>query len=156
MCSVVRARAYAPLVSDSTYGPRPPGGDHGPADYWRQRFATAAPGQLPGLVRAALAELHDIRRRRFPATSAPLDDLHDRIVDDGEGLPANEVALALRCTPTLVRRARLVDGRDPDHGRHVRADTPADMLDAGLSYRAVAAVTGIPRSTLAQHHARTR
>jgi hypothetical protein len=89
------------------------------AEYYRDRIErsetvpeartalTEARGCLAGLLRRAMA--------RVPGETAL--ELAERIVDDGEGWEPRAVADAMRCTPTFVRRARLVLGRDPETGR---------------------------------------
>ena len=157
LCSVTRARAYAPVVTSSHADSRPPTGGETPADRWRERFERAEPGELAMLVRLARDELAAIRRRRFPTTTVrDGDDLRQRIVDDGEGLPPLDVAVALRCTPTLVRRTRLASGREPERGRELVLEhhEGAALVAAGLSIRAAAAATGVPRTTLAGRLAR--
>lgn len=52
-----------------------------------------------------------LRARRDSAV-----DLTAEMVRDGEGLPPLHVAIALRCTPTFVRRARAASGRDTETG----------------------------------------
>lgn len=68
---------------------------------------------------------------------------------EGEGASVAVVALALRCTPTFVRRVRVSTGRDAERGRVLEIEPdPRALRDAGLSLRAVALATGVPRSTL--------
>jgi hypothetical protein len=74
---------------------------------------------------------------------------------DGEGVAPLQVSIALRCTSTFVRRARIARGREPEHGRVVDVELePRALLAAGLSYRQVAVVLGVPRSTLHERIAR--
>jgi hypothetical protein len=74
-------------------------------------------------------------------------------VSDGWGVSADDCARAMRCTPTMVRRARLAEMRHPDNG-YVLPDghdpiTWAVELDSiGLTLRQIEAVTGVPRTTL--------
>lgn len=152
LTSVARARAFVPVVSTSPPDSAPPTGDESPAAYWREQFdgATTA-DQANALLAAARSELEHIRRRAFPAVSwEDAVELAARVLRDGEGVEPASVAIALRCTRTFVRRARIVAGRHPDTGRRVRLDTldPALLVGAGLSIRQAAVVTGVPRSTL--------
>jgi hypothetical protein len=93
---------------------------------------------------------------RAAAAGETLEDLKARILREGQGWTPKEVALAMRVTPTLVRNVRTEAERDPEYGRpdgslaHGLA-----LLDAGLSIRQAAQITGIPKSTLHDAH-RTR
>jgi hypothetical protein len=107
------------------------------------------------LVVAARAELDGwIRRPMAPGTTETLEELSGRIVADGWGISADECSRAMRCTTTLVRRARLGAGRHPENGYSLpsRSRNPmtwAFKLDAaGLSLRQIEALTGVPKSTL--------
>jgi hypothetical protein len=158
LCSVTRAHAHAPLVSGAHADSRPPTGGASPADIWRTRFERAHPGELAMLERLARDELESIRRRRFPTTAVRNgDDLRERIVSEGEGSSARDVAIALRTSEGIVRRTRLTGGRDAEHGRELelrRYAAPDELVAAGMSVRAAAAATGVPRSTLAGRLAR--
>lgn len=152
LTSVARARAFVPAVTTSPPDSAPPTGDESPAAYWRARFdACTDERELAELVALARLDLRRIRRRAFPAVSwNEATELAARVIEDGEGETAQLVAIALRCTPTFVRRTRVAHGRDPDHGRVVHIDRidPASLRAAGLSIRQAAAVIGVPRSTL--------
>jgi len=125
---------------------------------WGPILARAYGEQLSDLLGEAQAELDAwIRRPLAPDTAETLEDLYARIVEDGWGVTASECARAMRCTPTLVRRARLAAGRHPENGYHLPgAGTDvyvwACSLDAaGLTVRQIALVTGLPKSTLHDH-----
>jgi hypothetical protein len=135
----------------------PPTGDASPADHWREKFIAATDErELSRLVEQAHRELRHLRRRTFPAgTWRDRDDLLERVLG-AVGVEPEAIALALRCTPTMVRRLRLTHGCEPEHGRRV-ADTelePAALIRAGLSLRAAALVLNVPRSTLSDRLAR--
>lgn len=95
-----------------------------------------------------------LRRRLVPETTETLDELCARIVADGWGIDADECARAMRCTPTLVRRARLDASRHPESGGSLpeRNGDPlawSVALDAaGLSLRQIESITGVPKSSL--------
>jgi hypothetical protein len=114
------------------------------------------------LVRLARDELAAIQRRRFPTTAVrDGDDLRERIVADGEGLPPLDVAVALRTSETIVRRARLAAGRDAERGRRVNGNGNGvawalELVGNGMSVRAAAAASGVPRSTIGDHARRAR
>lgn len=158
LTSVTPARAFVPVVSGPPPGSRPPHGDESPATYWRERFAKASSEHEQRLaVDGARAELRRIRRRPFAVVEYDnADELAQRVIDEGEGFPIVDVAIALRCTPKFVRRARIAHECEPERGQRVALDelTPEALLEAGLSIRQVSAVVGVPRSTLAERLAR--
>jgi lambda repressor-like predicted transcriptional regulator len=145
--------------------PGPPLGEAKPMhDVWAERFQSAqSHDELSVLVEAAQAELDAWIRRPFaPDTTDTLEDLCARIVGDGWGVSADECARAMRCTPTLVRRARLAAGRHPDSGYTLPERDRDTLLWAraldrvGLSLRQIEALTGVPKSTLHDHLSRPR
>jgi hypothetical protein len=157
LTSTTAARAFVPVVSSSSPDSMPPTGDASPADHWREKFIAATDErELSRLVEQAHRELRHLRRRTFPAgTWRDRDDLLERVLG-AVGVEPEAIALALRCTPTMVRRLRLTHGCEPEHGRRV-ADTelePAALIRAGLSLRAAALVLNVPRSTLSDRLAR--
>ena len=130
-------------------------------DEWGARFDAATDDDLPDLVVQARAELDAwLRRPLTPDTTETLDELFARIVSDGFGVSATECAIAMRCTPTMVRRARLAAGRSPDTGYPLPEGDPDRMTwaralaNAGLSLRQIEALTGIAKSTLNDRLAR--
>jgi hypothetical protein len=156
-----------PVVSGSTPSSRPPTGDAHPiaeqlaVELERagddvaaiERVLRRARDELSVIVRRPLAQLH--------ADSA--DDLRELVVERGEGFTALDVSVALRVTPTFVRRARLAEGRDPEHGRRVSVNGNGtasvrglELVANGYSVRAAALVVGLPRSTLGDHVRRAR
>lgn len=158
LLSVTRARAFVPAVTTSPPSSAPPTGDESPAAYWRERFDGAgSEEEARELVALARLELQRIRRRAFaPIAYSDGADLAAQVVADGEGFEPLHVSIALRCTPTFVRRARICAGRDAERGRRVRLDRldPRALVDAGFSLRQASAVSGVPRSTLAGRLAR--
>lgn len=78
-----------------------------------------------------------------------------RIVREGNGFTADEVALRFNCTPTRVRRVRLAAGRD-DVGREPArpdaTDVPAveavRMRSNGMTIRQIAFALSVPKSTI--------
>jgi hypothetical protein len=134
----------------------PAGEAHPLHDEWRERFASAPDDEtLRAYVQQAEAALDAALRRRFvPEATETLDELCARIVGDGWGIDADECARAMRCTPSLVRRARLDAGRHPDTGAALPEARPdriawARELDAaGLSIRQIAAMVDMPQTSL--------
>lgn len=134
-----------------------PSGESRPLhERWAALIASASDaGMARERLEAARAELHaQLRRPLAPDTTETLEELCSRIVDDGWGITAREAAMAMRCTPTLVRQARLLARRHPETGYGL-PDTIGDpwsdarRLDAaGLSVRHIEVLTGLPRRSL--------
>jgi hypothetical protein len=129
----------------------PMGEGHPPLDYWLdllERCATVEDLQI--VIGRARIELAAWRRRPEPPPEGEtFDDLKRRILTEGEGWTPKEVALAMRVTPTLVRNVRTEAERDPDYGRPDGSLAHGvALLNAGLSVRQAAQITGIPKSTL--------
>jgi hypothetical protein len=108
--------------------------------------------ELIAVLEQARAELHGWRvRPEAPPEGETLDDLKVRILGL-EGWEPRDVSLACRCTPTLVRQARVEAERNPETGREEGSlEHARDMLAGGMSLRQVAILTGIPKSTLHRH-----
>lgn len=133
----------------------PPGEAAPMHDRWSRILQSASEAELPALMEEANAELQSWIRRPLVSNAAEtLEELCARIVQDGWAIGAEECARAMRCTPTLVRRARLAAERHPETGyslppRQQDPMTWAFKLDAvGLSVRQIATLTGLPKSTI--------
>lgn len=73
------------------------------------------------VLEAARAELAAIRRSRANQHAGePQDALAQRIVQEGRGWPAREVAIAMRCGVRLVWRVRAAAGLDVEFGEPAR------------------------------------
>jgi hypothetical protein len=132
-----------------------PSGDATPdAEYFRCRLDSAETlsDALEAYLAARACLAGILRRTMASVTGETADELAERIVEDGEGWTAEDVALALRCTPTFVRRSRLSLGRDPETGYSAPDGDPMavalELRERGRSLRTIARLTGIPRSTL--------
>lgn len=133
-----------------------PTGDSSPLhERWGATFDASSDADLPALLAQARAELDAWLRRPFaPDTTETWEELAARIVADGWSVPASDCAIAMRCTTTMVRRARLAAGRTPDYGYPLPEGDPDRVAwaralnDAGVSFRQVQAMTGVPKSTL--------
>jgi hypothetical protein len=129
-----------------------PGGEgHPPLDHWLdllERCTTLEEAQI--VVAKAREELEAwLRRPEPPPQGETLEDLKQRIIREGEGWTPQEVALAMRVTPTLVRNVRSEAERDPQYGRPDGSLAHGvALLNAGLSVRQAAQITGIAKSTL--------
>jgi hypothetical protein len=132
---------------------RAPSGESSPmAEKWAALLAAKPTFETLDAARAELGSW--LRRPLVPETTETLEELCARVVSDGWGITADECAVAMRCTPTLVRRARLAELRHPDTGRSLPERGAggkgwALALDAcGLSLRQIEGLTGVPKSTL--------
>jgi hypothetical protein len=132
----------------------PAGEDRPPFEHWIEKWETAVDEERPAIEAAARAELEAWRRRTEPVPDGEtLDDLKARILHDGQGWTPQEVALAMRVTPTLVRKVRVEGERDPEYGRPDGSlQKGIALLSQGLSLRQVERITGIPKSTLHDAH----
>jgi hypothetical protein len=147
--------AWGRRTPDAERPALPSGEGAPPLDYWLDLLdRCVTEEEVDAVVSRARAELSAWRRRPEPPPEGEtFGDLKSRILGEGEGWTPKEVALAMRVTPTLVRNVRAEAERDPEYGRpdgslaHGLA-----LLDAGLSIRQAAQITGIPKSTL--HDAR--
>jgi len=129
----------------------PQGEDYPPLDYWLDQIVRAQTiAEVATIVERAREELCAWRRRPEPPPDGEsFEDLKRRIIEDGEGWTPQEVALAMRCTPTLVRNVRNEAERDPEYGRPDRSLAHGlALLSEGVTLRAAALATGIPKSTL--------
>ena len=158
LTSSTPARLLVPVVSRSSLGSRPPTGDATPSVEWLAVELEAAGEDVEAIRRVlgyARAELAVIVRRDLAPTlyADTAADLAELIVERGESYSPLELSVALRCTPTMVRRARLAAGRDAERGRPVQLNGNGkalglELLAAGLSVRAASLISGTARSTL--------
>lgn len=130
----------------------PSGESHPMAEKWARKIIDAPTQET---LDAAKAELGSwLRRPLVPDTTESLEELCARIVTDGWGITAEECAVAMRCTPTLVRRARLAEMRHPETGRSLPERGAGGIAWArelerlGLSLRQIEAITGVSKSSL--------
>jgi hypothetical protein len=141
----------------------PPGDSRPMVDKWAALFAGATTAEA--LAELTEAAQHDydttIRRPLAPDTTETWEELAARIVRDGWGVTADECARAMRCTPSMVRRARLSEMRHPDTGHALPTGMGAvewarALDDAGLSVREIALVTGVAKSNVHRWNAARR
>jgi hypothetical protein len=146
---------FGPRSRSAVRQSRPQGESFPMAERWADIFERAHPDALPELLDEAQAELDAwLHRPLAPDTTETLEELGARIVRDGWGISADECARAMRCTPTLVRTARLAEGKHPETGHSLPA-RESDAMSwalrlnmAGLSLREIEALTGVPKTTL--------
>jgi len=158
LTSNVRANALLPVVSHDGPDSTPPTGTPHPADVLADELDRAGEDAIAigYVIERARLELDALRRPLAGPAGESAVDLAAEVVAGGEGWHALDVAIALRCTPTFVRRARLAAGRDPERGSAlppVEANgSPVEfgvqLLAAGYSVRQASAISGVARSTL--------
>lgn len=159
LTSTVGAGRVKPRGQNVHNSGRPSGTGHPAERYARAIGEARSEREARAHLAAAQCELQSILRRPFIGASAETRDrLALRIVTEGTGMSPIEVAILCKCTTSFVRAARIEHERAPEHGRSlagVSADKWAhELRAAGYSYRQVAALTGIPRSTLASRASR--
>ena len=149
-----------PAVSSSPPESAAPTGESRPlADTLALELKLAADDvrAIERVLRHASDELARIKRRPLANLHCETAvDLAELVVARGQGFTALEVSVALRCTPTFVRRARLAAGVEPERGRAVRVnghglERGVGLVANGMSVRAAAAVVGVAKSTLHDH-----
>jgi hypothetical protein len=156
LTSEVRARAFLPAVSVSPPSSAPPPGEGEPrAEALAAELGAAGDDveAIAGVLRKARAELSVIKRRPLAKVHGETaEDLRGLVIDRGAGFTALEVSIALKVTPTFVRKARLAAGREPERGRPARVngarDLGVELIANGLSVRAASAISGVARSTM--------
>lgn len=105
------------------------------------------------VIRNARAHLEQQTRRTTPKVEPLPDDTDDRIIDEGAGWSAGDVARALRISIKRVVAVRLERKLDPSTGRKPLPDedpvTQARRLaDLGVGVTAIARYQGRPKQTV--------
>lgn len=123
----------------------------------RYLAALRKPGaDVEAIMNDARDELDAWKRRPHvaPVVIESLTELKARIVECA-GWPASDVAIAMRCTDSLVKVARVEAGCEPEHGEQLDEPLPTEprerarvLVDLGLSYRQVEALCGVPITTI--------
>jgi hypothetical protein len=141
----------------------PPGEAQPMADRWALDFDRATTrDELSRLYEEARAEFDAwIRKPLAVDATETWEELAERIVTDGWGITAGECAMAMRCTPNMVRRARLAELRHPESGYALPVETDPvswarKLDDAGLTLRQIEALTGVPKSTVHRDRSRVK
>jgi hypothetical protein len=135
---------YSPTGGGGGADTKPPTGESRPPhEHWRERWeravfddmeeeqreATTITRHRRRVIDNAQKELDSLRKRpEIKVQGETEEELEKRIIRDGEGEPVDRVALAMRCTPTFVRKARLKAGRSVVTGNAPK-DAPLDTED---------------------------
>lgn len=116
--------------------------------------------QRQAVLKDATDVLAKIRRSSGdPSKEETLQDRDQRIVTNGEGLPAREVAVWARCGVRDVQRARRADGRDTELGHRTRdshdlnseqrtAEITRLSIEHNMNARQIAHSLGVSYSTV--------
>jgi hypothetical protein len=155
LTSTVSAGRVTPRSGGSVHhtSGRPSGAPHTAERFAQLISDSHSEREARGWLEAARHELQvTLRRPLASASDESWRELELRIVSEGAGFPAVEVAIMCKCTTSFVRSARIGAERDPEHGRSLagvsRERWSHELRAAGYSLRQVSALTGIPRSTL--------
>jgi hypothetical protein len=145
------------LVDDNGRGKLDP--DDAPHLRYAQEWDAAGDdGARAAVLKAAIDTLNHIRRSHAdPNAVESKEDLHRRILKEGKGWPANEVAISLRCGVTVVHKARADAGMDEfgerrTNGRELNREARnAEILRLtrkGMNPFQISEALGIPRSSV--------
>lgn len=124
--------------------PRPPGGSGAEHIFWRHRYEQASTDDgRRKVIREAREELDKLRRQEPSTRSAGETTLERnvRIVKEGEGFSARQVAIHFNCGERDVRKARMAAGREPELGKQVssrpqeKAEKARELIGQGVSTR---------------------
>lgn len=159
LTSTVGAGRVTPRSGLAPTGARPSGTVHVAERYASLIAGAGSERDARRWLDEARAELQSVLRRPFAGVSeSDRRELELRIVSEGVGMTAVEVAVMCRCTVTVVRRARLGAERDPERGKSLAGVTRErwvrELRASGYSLRQCEALTGIPRSTIADREQR--
>lgn len=158
LCMHGKTAAWNPSGTSRGENPNPlPQGESSPPHLvWRSRFLAASPDALAALVANAREELIAIRGYGRANIPPPQEETREqweaRMLKDGEGFEARDVAVSFRCAVADVIRIRLGAGRDPNHGGVLkRVEAPLEarrervlqMRRGGASTRQIAQMVGV-------------
>lgn len=153
LCSHGTTQSFEPIPTKSGSSSRIPPAANSPHITYRDRLlAEDDPGKRAGILEQARADLRHHRRRVAPKITGETErEFDDRIRSKfNDGWPVNEIARAMNCTPTRVRRAVSVIKLSP-------VDASIEQLAGeGHSVRFIAMRLGIPKSTVQDALTRAR
>ncbi len=134
----------------------PPGESSPPHIEWRERYERATTDDARQWVidDAGRALRGIIRRAKVTVASGESEkQFAARVISTGRGFGVGEVATAMRCTPTRVRRIRLANGVSLEFGLALAVEAPdADaerrartLAEQGMSVRQIGLLTGMSK-----------
>lgn len=146
----------APGLECKHPGGDPPPGGGTDGTYWWNRYKQAAD---PETVIEEAERALDLALRSKALAHSPetLEQENARILEEGEGFKAEEVAYTFHCTVSRVRKVRTAADRDPEWGRPVVIDgltMPERIIQLhtqNCSQRQIATKLGVPQSTVHRH-----
>jgi len=135
----------------------PPGESCPPHIEWRERYERAITDDARQRVidDAGRALRGIIRRAKVtPVSGESEKEFAARVISTGRGFGVGEVATAMRCTPTRVRRIRLAGGVSLDFGEPLIVEAPdgdverrvRTLAEQGMSERQIAMLTRLGTS----------
>lgn len=166
LISHVPASGYQPTgrsrSSDEPLGGSRPPGDHGHT-YYAQAYGPPfhpRSGRHPGcitdsqrahVIENALLEVDHLKGRteRPEPVEESAAQLEERMVREGEGFPADEVAVRFRTGVSRVRRVREAAGREPAFGRLLEHESGLSTEDRRRRVRELRA-ENLPLSSIAR------
>jgi hypothetical protein len=131
---------------------RPPSGVRldGPSELpphllWRMRWEQADEHEQATILEKAKAELDAWRKGHGDASAGETTaETEKRMLREGKGWPAKDVALRFNCTPTYVERVRRAAGRTADLGEGAaggkdgdEAERARELLSRGFSEKQI-------------------
>lgn len=136
-----------------TGGNRPPGDSKPLHQTWQHTYVLAAPENREQVIADATDALIEARVRTTPVPQGETrQEWEERLVKDGEGWPAREVAVRFLTATREVTKLRIRYERDPHMGNPLEHQaTVAEMIARGLSARQIAFITGKKPSSIQYH-----
>ncbi len=139
--------------------------EHGPLhiphlDYRRWYDRAATEQKRDAIIHAAEDEYRQTtgRTEDAPKKRESLGDMElikRRILDEGDGWAIQDVDQRIKCGRPLIRKVRIADGRDPEFGKKIVVEIPADKLEharrliaQGMTERQVEMATGLSKSSV--------
>lgn len=136
-----------------TGGNRPPGESQPLHMIWQHAYVLAAPQDREQVIADATDALVEARVRTAPVPQGETrEQWEERLIKDGDGWPAREVAVRFLTATREVTKLRMRYERDPHMGRPLeRQATIPELIAKGLSARQIAFITGKKPSSIQYH-----
>lgn len=138
-----------------TGGNRPPGDSRPLHEHWQHTYGLAAPADREQVITDATDALIEARVRTAPIPQGETrQQWEERLIRDGEGWPARDVAVRFLTATREVTKLRIRYERDPHTGKPLeRTASVGELLARGLTPTQVAMITGWSKQRV-QYHAR--